>query len=154
MRPLFEARRITLETCVISDGDVLADRDWVQQALRVVLDNAAKYTEPGGSVVFETTREREHIAFAVRDTGQGIPPDQLPRVFERFYRVDSSRSREHGGAGLGLAIARGIIEMHGGSIVIESQLGVGTTVTIKLPAASGQRDSAGEAAPAPQDDPP
>jgi signal transduction histidine kinase len=133
MRPAFEACQITLELPEPAPARVLADPDRLQQALRIVLDNAAKYSEPGGTVAVAIASRRDRIVIAVSDTGPGIPPEHLPHVFERFYRVDASRSRGQGGIGLGLAIARGIVEAHSGTLTLESRVGVGTTATMTLP---------------------
>ena len=103
-----------------------------QQIMRVLdnlLANALRHTPAGGRVSVGAADEGPGmVAFEVADTGEGIAPDDLPRVFERFYRGEKSRSRASGGAGLGLAIARGIVEAHGGSIAVASALGQGTRV--------------------------
>ena len=99
-----------------------------------LLENATQHTPPDGVVEVRVGSEGANITVAVRDTGAGIPPEHLPHIFERFYRVDTARSREEGGAGLGLAIARWIAELHGGGIQAESEPGRGTTMTVTLPA--------------------
>jgi two-component system phosphate regulon sensor histidine kinase PhoR len=104
--------------------------------LRNILENAARYTPAGGSVTVRSRRAAGGIVLEASDTGPGIPGEHLPRIFERFYRVDTARSRELGGTGLGLAIVKHIVEAHGGSVVAESRLGAGTTIRITLPAAS------------------
>jgi two-component system phosphate regulon sensor histidine kinase PhoR len=114
---------------------VLADRDRLAQILINLVDNAVKYTPEGGRV---TVRAREagtgRVEIAVIDTGIGIPPADLPRITERFYRADRARSRELGGTGLGLAIVKHLVLAHGGELAIESQPGRGTTVRFSLPA--------------------
>lgn len=114
---------------------VLADRDRLAQILINLVDNAVKYTPEGGRV---TVRAREgasgKVEIAVSDTGVGIPPADLPRITERFYRVDRARSRELGGTGLGLAIVKHLVLAHGGELRIESEPGRGTTVSFALPA--------------------
>lgn len=98
-----------------------------------LLENAVKFTPPGGQVRIDAGGDEAGVVITVADTGPGIPPEELPRVFERFYRGDSSRPSEAGGVGLGLAICRGIVEAQGGSITIGSTPGGGTTVTVRLP---------------------
>jgi two-component system phosphate regulon sensor histidine kinase PhoR len=112
---------------------VSADRDRLAQILINLVDNAVKYTPSGGSVTV-TAREREGaIVVAIADTGIGIPPADLPRITERFYRVDKARSRELGGTGLGLAIVKHLVVAHGGDLHIESEQERGTTVRFTLP---------------------
>jgi two-component system, OmpR family, phosphate regulon sensor histidine kinase PhoR len=112
---------------------VSADRDRLAQILINLVDNAVKYTPSGGSVTV-TAREREGaIEVAIADTGIGIPPADLPRITERFYRVDKARSRELGGTGLGLAIVKHLVVAHGGDLHIESEQERGTTVRFTLP---------------------
>jgi signal transduction histidine kinase len=105
--------------------------------VRNLLDNAIRYTREGGSVVASVTADDSWVTLHVKDTGIGIPSRELPRVFERFYRVDRARSRETGGTGLGLAIVRHVAENHGGSVRVESELGSGTTFRVELPRADG-----------------
>ena len=113
---------------------VHADRDRLAQILLNLVDNAVKYTPGGGSVSVEGTAGVGLVEVAVVDTGVGIPPADLPRITERFYRVDKARSRELGGTGLGLAIVKHLVAAHGGTLVIESRLGEGTRVRVTLPA--------------------
>jgi len=115
---------------------VLGDRDRLLQVFSNVLSNAVKYTGEGGAIYISVRRERGRVVVRVKDTGIGIPKEDLPRVFERFYRVDKARSRELGGTGLGLSIAREIVISHGGDIFIDSEVGRGTEVRIELPPAS------------------
>jgi two-component system, OmpR family, sensor kinase len=110
---------------------VVCDRERLRQAISILLDNAVKYTLEGGHVTVRTMEEDDTVAVEVSDTGVGISEEQLPHVFERFYRADEARSME--GSGLGLAIARQIAEDHGGSIEVRSQLGEGSTFTIRIP---------------------
>src|SRR5262249_4646920 len=98
-----------------------------------LLHNAINYT-PEGGFVFLSLRSEEGAVLNVRDTGHGIPAEHLPYIFDRFYRVDSGRSRDQGGSGLGLNIARWIAESHGGQITVASEIGKGTTFTVRLPA--------------------
>lgn len=112
------------------------DPDRLKELLLVLLDNAIKYTPPGEQVIVNLCRHDAFAGVTVRDTGVGIAPEDLPRVFERFYRSDPARARDPGGTGLGLSIARWIAEAHGGEIGLQSQPGKGTTVTVKLPLAA------------------
>ncbi|MBQ3092398.1 MAG: hypothetical protein IJC44_07715, partial [Clostridia bacterium] len=117
---------------------VSGERDRLQQVVMNIVSNAVKYNQRGGRVDITGGSEGGTVRLTVADTGLGIPEADLPRIFERFYRVDKARSREKGGTGLGLAIAREIIEFHGGSIAVESREGLGTTVTITLPARAAE----------------
>ena len=126
------------QTCVLSsDPNVLveANRRGIEQVLYNLLDNAIKYTPEGGSIDVSIRRNGKGIRVAVDDTGIGIPSPELPRIFERFYRVDKSRSREMGGTGLGLAIVKHIVQLHGGTIEVSSAINKGSTFAFQLPAA-------------------
>jgi two-component system OmpR family sensor kinase len=112
---------------------VQGDADLLKQLLLNLLDNALTYTPPGGHVDLALSVADGHARLAVRDTGPGIAPADLTRIFERFYRLDRARSRRSGGAGLGLAIARWIAEAHGGRIEVQSTVGQGSTFTVVLP---------------------
>jgi two-component system phosphate regulon sensor histidine kinase PhoR len=139
-----QARRsgITLEIKCAPDLQAIpADRDRMQQVMLNLLDNALKYTPRGGKVTAESHAAaiagnggKPGVEFAVADTGEGIPTTDIPRLTERFYRVDRARSRELGGTGLGLAIVKHIVQLHQGTLRIESRLREGTTVTVWLPA--------------------
>lgn len=115
---------------------VAGDAARLRQLLVALLDNAVRYTPDGGRIVIQGRRSGDRAEVSVSDTGPGIPPEHLTRVFERFYRADPSRSRSRGGTGLGLAIARGIAEAHGGTLTAESEPGRGSTFTLSLPAAA------------------
>ncbi len=114
---------------------VFADPTAVRQILSNLIENAVRYTPNGGSVVVFTELQQGGVGIGVRDTGVGIAPDHLPRIFERFYRVDPSRARDAGGTGLGLAIVRHLVEAHGGRVRAESAIGRGTTVIAFFPSA-------------------
>jgi signal transduction histidine kinase len=116
-----------------------ADPDALRRALLILLDNAAKYTPEGGSVYLGLSTNNGVATMSVSDTGIGISTEDLPNIFDRFWRADKARSREQGGAGLGLSIAKWIADMHGGTIDVESQAGKGSTFQLKLPIG---RDSA------------
>jgi two-component system phosphate regulon sensor histidine kinase PhoR len=119
---------------------VHADRDRLAQILINLVDNAVKYTPAGGrATVSARVTEPGTVEVAVADTGVGIPPADLPRITERFYRVDRARSRELGGTGLGLAIVKHLVIAHGGDLRIESEPGRGTTVRFTLPASGSDR---------------
>ncbi|GIV81268.1 MAG: hypothetical protein KatS3mg051_0622 [Anaerolineae bacterium] len=113
---------------------VLGDGDRLAQVFTNLLDNAIKHTPPGGTVTLSAAATRGGVTVTVRDTGEGIPPEDLSRIFERFYQVDKSRRRDaESGLGLGLAIARQIVEAHGGTIKASSTVGQGSTFTVWLP---------------------
>jgi signal transduction histidine kinase len=132
MRLLFDARGTGLAVVADTQAEVLADRDRIRQVVRSLLDNALKHTA-GGQVDIEVGRTGHRAVVTIRDTGTGIPPEALPNVFDRFFRVDKARSRSAGGTGLGLPIAKVIIEAHGGEISLSSEPGHGTVVTFTLP---------------------
>ncbi len=112
---------------------VLADADRLDQLMMNLLSNAIRYNRVGGSVTITMECEPEHVTVTVRDTGEGIPAESIPLLFDRFYRVDASRSNPEGGTGLGLSISKAIVDAHGGTIRIESEVGVGTSVVVRLP---------------------
>jgi signal transduction histidine kinase len=118
---------------------VWADELRLAQVLDNLLSNALRHTPAGGQVRLGLTRQPSAVTLTVQDTGPGIPPEDLPRVFERFYRADRSRS-EDGASGLGLAIAKALVEAHGGSLEARSTLGQGSTFSMRLPAESGARE--------------
>jgi two-component system, OmpR family, heavy metal sensor histidine kinase CusS len=109
------------------------DRTLMQRAVGNLVSNAVAHTLSGGSVVMATSTESELVRIEVIDTGVGIPADALPRVFDRFYRVDASRAQASGGTGLGLSIVQGIMQLHGGKVEIDSQQGKGTRVILSMP---------------------
>ncbi len=111
-----------------------ADRGRLRTALGNLIDNAIRYNRPGGEIRVTARRDNAHVAIAVSDSGFGIPDEELPRIFERFYRVDKARTRDSGGTGLGLAIAKHAVESHRGVLSVESTVGSGSTFTIRLPA--------------------
>ncbi len=121
---------------------IRADRDRMHQVFLNLLDNAIKYTPRGGLVTLaaraaaQAAEARPAVDLIVSDTGEGIPAADIPRLTERFYRVDRARSRELGGTGLGLAIVKHIVQLHQGALRIESKVGEGTTITVSVPSAA------------------
>jgi two-component system phosphate regulon sensor histidine kinase PhoR len=120
------------------DGHVKADREAIHQIFSNLIENALKYAASGKRIVLGARAVEQGIEFYVRDFGPGISSEHLPRLFERFYRVDKARSRESGGTGLGLAIAKHIVFAHGGTIRAESELNHGSTFLFVLPAAEAE----------------
>jgi two-component system phosphate regulon sensor histidine kinase PhoR len=110
-----------------------ADLDAIRQVLTNLMENSLRHTPAGGAITCLARRQDNGVALAVRDNGAGITREHLPRIFERFYRADASRSREEGGTGLGLAIVKHLVEAHGGRVSAESERGRGTTVTCWFP---------------------
>jgi two-component system, OmpR family, sensor histidine kinase VicK len=117
-----------LQFCAVS-----VDRDKTMRVFANLLNNAVKYTQPDGKISISASQEDNFVKITIEDTGGGIPESELPKVFERFYRVEKTRSRDYGGTGLGLSIARKVVEAHGGLIWIESVSGEGTRVYFTLP---------------------
>jgi two-component system phosphate regulon sensor histidine kinase PhoR len=110
-----------------------ADETRLQELIYNLLDNAVKYSKPGGTVFLRAEPAGDSVRISVADQGIGIPENDLPRIFERFYRADKSRSSEHSGTGLGLSIVKHIAQLHGGRVEAESELGKGTTISVILP---------------------
>jgi histidine kinase len=133
----FEDKGVSLETDVPGSLPcVLADEDRIGQVLLNLVGNALQYTPPGGRVSLSVRREGRRVRFSVQDTGIGISPEHLSRVFERFYRVDKSRSRAGGGSGIGLTVAQHLVQAHGGQIeAVSDGLGRGSRFSFTLPAA-------------------
>ncbi|MGH9938436.1 MAG: PAS domain-containing protein [Blastocatellia bacterium] len=141
VRPTAEARGIELRATLDPDpGLVMGDANRLQQVFWNLLSNAIKFTDPGGRVEARLERDDAEVKIIVRDTGKGVTPDFLPHVFDLFRQADSSSARRQGGLGLGLALAKRLVEMHGGAIKAESSgEGQGAAFTITLPARSGHR---------------
>jgi signal transduction histidine kinase len=135
IEPVAQARDLDLQCIVHQSVTVTGDSGWLERLLLNLLDNAMKYTPPGGSIRVEVSREHDDQArLEVRDTGHGIPADAIAHIFERFYRVDPARSSSVEGAGLGLSLAKWIVERHQGRIDVQSEPGKGSTFTVWLPA--------------------
>ncbi len=128
------AREITLINKVSEDIKVSADPIRLEQMLTNLIDNGIKFNRPAGSVTVSVDQTAERTSISITDTGEGILPDHLSRVFERFYRADRGRTREVGGTGLGLAIVKHLARLHGGEVSVSSALSRGTTFIIELPA--------------------
>ncbi|WP_296910880.1 ATP-binding protein [uncultured Megasphaera sp.] len=132
MEPVLMEKKVTVH-CTMDDTEVQADCGLFREMIMNLLDNAVKYNRPGGHVYIDVHHDVHKAFFVIRDTGIGIPEDKQQRVFERFYRADSSRSRKIKGTGLGLAIVKHIVEQHRGTIHLDSKENEGTTITVTLP---------------------
>jgi signal transduction histidine kinase len=130
-RDVAEAKGVTLTADASEEVAVLADRTRLEQVAANLIDNGVKYTAPGGRVDVEVRRDGSAAIMRVRDTGAGIPPDELPRIFERLFRGDTSRTER--GLGLGLSLVRAIVQAHGGTVGVESEPGTGSVFTVSLP---------------------
>lgn len=133
-RDRFAASGIHLETDLADAGSVCVDADRMGQVLGNLLDNALRHTPADGTVTLTCRRIEDWVEYRVSDTGDGVAAEHLPHLFDRFYRVDNSRDRRRGGSGIGLAIAKALVEAHGGRISVTSAgEGHGTTLTVRLP---------------------
>lgn len=133
MRPLAEDAGVTVTTEIGEDGlVVVADRDRITQVLVALVDNAVKHSSPGDSVMVQVQGRGDHVGFAVVDTGTGIPPEALPRIFDRFFTDRAGERGGRRGSGLGLSISQEIVEAHGGVITVESEPGRGSTFRFSL----------------------
>ena len=134
MRPIAEKNNIRIfEELAPANAEAWCDSEAVSQIMSNLLDNAIKYTPAGGTITVGARPAGRQYEFYVRDTGSGIPAEELPRLFERFYRVDKARSREMGGTGLGLAIVKHLVASHNGVVRVESQVNEGSTFFFRLP---------------------
>jgi two-component system, OmpR family, sensor histidine kinase CiaH len=132
--PLAELKEVRLHVNLDPAIELVADRERLHQLVVILLDNALKYTSQDGIITLSCSKQANVVVIEVQDTGIGIPPEDLPRVFDRFYRSNKARSRtDDGGTGLGLAIAKWIVEKHGGKINVESTVGLGTRFYITIP---------------------
>ncbi|MFD2617965.1 sensor histidine kinase [Terrilactibacillus laevilacticus] len=128
-----EQKKINLKTEIHQDIPfILGDSYRMEQILLNLLENAIKYTDQG-EIIVQLVSENSSLVLSVSDTGQGIPEEELPYIFDRFYRIEKSRSRDYGGTGLGLSIVKKLVDLQGGSIHVESKLDVGTTFTLTFP---------------------
>ena len=133
MRPI--ARKNEVELTLVSLREVSAKVDEVKISLILtnLVENAIKYNSPGGNATVTVDADHQYFTIEVTDTGQGIPEDELDSIFERFYRVDKSHSRQIGGTGLGLAITKSAVMLHKGSVCVKSTVGEGSTFTVRIP---------------------
>ncbi len=139
LEPVAAAKSIVLTTEIAPDlPPVWGDQDRLRQVMFNLLANALQYTEQDGRVSIQAWHERGEAHVRVCDTGPGIAPEDLPHVFDRFYRADKSRSRSTGGSGLGLAIVRSLVELHGGKVRVQSAPGEGSCFTVSLPVQGGE----------------
>ncbi len=129
------AKGVTLTLGAEDQASIVGDRDRLKQVLLNLVDNACKYTAQGGKVTLSLIKDDAWVKIIVQDTGIGIAAENIPNLFDRFYRVDKARSRDAGGTGLGLAITKSVIDAHNGKITVESELGKGSTFTVWLPLA-------------------
>jgi heavy metal sensor kinase len=136
---LADDRQITLTFESQSVPSVLGDTQWLKQALINLLDNALRYTPSGGAVTIRLQAVGHDVAVAVEDTGHGIEPENIPHLFERFYRTDWARAKDSAGTGLGLPIVKEIMDAHGGSISVTSEVNKGSVFTLRLPALAQQK---------------
>ena len=136
--PLARENGIEINLSMKEEVRVSGDSLKLQQVIYNVIDNAIKYTPRGGEVETTLTRSGRRAVIRIADTGIGIPAEDLPHIFDRFYRVDKARSRATGGTGLGLSIVKQIVQMHGGDIRASSTEGKGTTFEIELPVQQAQ----------------
>lgn len=137
LRPTVEAKGHVIELHVPDPSPVvLGNVEYLERAAMNLIENAAKYTPSGGRIVISVSSDQSNVIIDFADNGIGIPPQDIDRIFERFYRVDRSRSRDMGGTGLGLSIVKHVVQTHGGRIEVTSELNVGSTFRIIFPAAS------------------
>lgn len=131
---LAKQRNIVLEFSSATDlPDIMGDQEHLRQAIGCVVENAIKFTSKGGRVIVELTSEESQVRLKVSDTGIGIAPEKLAEIFNPFYQVDSSSTRQYGGLGLGLTVTKAVIKAHSGQIQVSSQPGQGSCLTMKLP---------------------
>jgi heavy metal sensor kinase len=133
---LASEKKLAVELPENASATVLGDAARLRRLFRSLLANAVRYTDSGGTIRIRSRREGGNVRISIEDTGIGIPAESLPLIFDRFYRADPARSRDRGGSGLGLSLARWIAESHGGTITAESTVGRGSTFTVTLPLAA------------------
>ncbi len=133
LKPLAQSNQVSLDLKIAGEVIISADAQLLARTVSNLIENGIRYNRPGGSVTTTVQLQENGVVVQIQDTGIGIPANELPHIFERFYRVDRSRARHRGGSGLGLAITTHIVQLHGGRIRVESTPGVGSTFTIWLP---------------------
>ena len=131
--PLAQSKAIIIKLEIQPEVEYLGDEGRIKQLITILIDNAIKYTPEGGSITLKLSTSESNIEICVSDTGEGIPKEHVDRIFERFYRVEKSRSRNFGGSGLGLSIAQCIAREHGGNISVKSSFGEGSRFRVILP---------------------
>lgn len=137
-QPIAEANEVSLDMDTEEKVSIFAEPEAFRQLMSNLISNAVKYTDTGGSVRVTLSRDGLQAVIKVKDTGIGISENSLPNIFDRFYRVDKSRSREAGGVGLGLSIVKAVTEAHGATVTVDSEVGKGTTFTVCVPLAIRQ----------------
>jgi len=136
-------RHVELRINALPSASVFGDKDSISRMFSNVIENAIRYTPEGGTILVDSWRQDACVCVSVADNGIGIPPESLPHIFDRFYRVEKARSRDAGGSGLGLAIVKAIVDAHGGEITVESNVGKGSKFLISLPLMSSKVALAG-----------
>jgi two-component system phosphate regulon sensor histidine kinase PhoR len=136
VEPEAAEKAMTVDTDIAPEVWVRGDAQQLGVLVRNLLENAVRYTPEGGTLAIEVLEDRADAVIRVTDDGVGIPLEAQARLFERFYRVDRARSRDRGGTGLGLAIVKHVTELHQGTVEVESELGRGSTFTVRIPAAA------------------
>ncbi len=124
---------IELETNISKNLFINGDKESLKKLFSIIMDNAIKHTNKNGNITISLFSDKNKVKMIIRNTGEGIEPEHLERIFERFYRVDSSRDRETGGYGLGLSIARSIVKQHKGKIYAKSKVGEFTSFIVEIP---------------------
>jgi len=140
-QPQANAKQIQLSAQLSNDLEVWGDAVQLNRVFSNLIENSLRYTPDKGSIEIQSQTSNNQVQVSVQDTGIGIAPEHLERVFDRFWQADQSRSHQAGGSGLGLAIVQAIVQQHGGSITVTSELGKGSCFTVQLPASKTQRDS-------------
>ena len=137
LQPIADQKGQTIQLSLTDPCDMYADKSKLNQVIYNLMENAVKYTQNGGQIKVGLQRQGRDARFTVTDNGPGIPKENLPHIFDRFYRVDKARSREKGGTGLGLSIVHQLVLLHGGAISVESEEGKGATFIVELPLHQG-----------------
>ena len=137
LQPIADQKGQQIALTLSDPCDIYADRSKLNQVIYNLMENAVKYTQSGGLIRVSLVRQGRDAIFTVADNGPGIPKENLPHVFDRFYRVDKARSREKGGTGLGLSIVHQLVLLHGGAIRVESEEGKGASFIVELPLHQG-----------------
>jgi signal transduction histidine kinase len=137
LQPIADQKGQKIQLTLSDPCDIYADKSKLNQVIYNLMENAVKYTQNGGVIKVNLQRQGRDAHFTVSDNGPGIPKENLPHIFDRFYRVDKARSREKGGTGLGLSIVHQLVLLHGGAISVESEEGKGATFIVELPLHQG-----------------